>query len=57
VAGLLVALATGAAAALDVDVLWNFNDPAASEARFRALLANASGDDAQALRTQIVPAI
>lgn len=40
-------------AAVDVDALWNFNDPAASEARFREALINASGDDALILHTQI----
>lgn len=38
---------------MDVDALWNFNDPAASEARFREALANAKGDDALILRTQV----
>lgn len=42
-----------AAAAVDVAALWNFDDPAASEARFRAALASAQGDDALVLRTQI----
>jgi len=42
-----------AAAAVDVAGLWNFDDPAASEARFRAALADAKGDDALVLRTQI----
>jgi tetratricopeptide (TPR) repeat protein len=47
-------LAAGlSSAAMDVDALWNFNDPAASEARFREALANAKGDDALILRTQI----
>lgn len=40
-------------AAVDVDALWNFADPAASEQRFRAALAAAQGDDALILRTQI----
>lgn len=42
-----------AQAAVDVDALWNHGDPAASEARFRAALIDASGDDALVLRTQI----
>jgi tetratricopeptide (TPR) repeat protein len=42
-----------ALAAVDVDALWNYADPAASEARFRAALATAQGDDALVLRTQI----
>lgn len=39
--------------ALDVDPLWDFNQPAESERRFRAALESASGDDALILRTQI----
>jgi|JI10StandDraft_1071094.scaffolds.fasta_scaffold311071_3 tetratricopeptide (TPR) repeat protein len=51
---LAVALLAGPAlAAVDVDALWNYADPAASEARFRDALASASGDDALVLRTQI----
>ena len=46
-------VAGSAGAAVDVDALWNFNDPAASEARFREALINASGDDALILHTQI----
>ena len=42
-----------ASAAVDVDALWNIDDPAASELRFREALTNASGDDALILRTQI----
>ncbi|MES2960535.1 MAG: tetratricopeptide repeat protein [Pseudomonadota bacterium] len=48
------ALIGGAAmAAVDLDGLWNFKDPAATEVRFRAALAGAQGDDALILRTQI----
>jgi tetratricopeptide (TPR) repeat protein len=51
---LACAFAAGSAwAAVDVDALWNFNDPAASEVLFREALINASGDDALILRTQI----
>ena len=46
-------LAGSALAAVDVDALWNYDDPAASEARFREALAAASADDALILRTQI----
>jgi len=55
VPGVLAALLAGgpAMAAVDVDALWNFSDPAASERRFRAALATAAGDDALVLRTQI----
>lgn len=42
-----------ARAAIDVDALWNYADPAASETRFRQALAGATGDDALVLRTQI----
>lgn len=40
-------------AAVDLNTLWDFNKPALSEERFRAALANASGDDALILQTQI----
>ena len=53
---LLVAMglaATTAVAAVDLDALWSFHDPAASEARFRAALDSAQGDDALILQTQI----
>ena len=42
-----------AQAALDMAAMWNFNEPAQSEARFRAALATAQGDDALILQTQI----
>ena len=51
-AALLAALALEASA-MDIEALWNFADPAASEARFRAALADARGDDALSLQTQI----
>lgn len=41
------------ATALDLAPMWDFQDPAASEARFRSALADARGDDALVLRTQI----
>ena len=41
------------AMALDLNALWNFSDPALSEQRFRAALAQAQGDDALILQTQI----
>jgi tetratricopeptide (TPR) repeat protein len=47
-----VALAT-----VDVDALWNFPDPVASEQRFRNALAAAGGDDALILRTQLARAL
>jgi tetratricopeptide (TPR) repeat protein len=46
-------VSSAAAAALDLAALWDFNNPAASEQRFRAALAQASGDDALILQTQI----
>ena len=51
----LVALlfTAGSVMAIDLKPLWNFDDPAQSEARFRAALASASGDDAFILQTQI----
>lgn len=49
----LSAVAALPSAAMDIDALWNFNDPAASEARFHEALAAAKGDDALVLRTQI----
>jgi tetratricopeptide (TPR) repeat protein len=52
-AGALLWLASSAAFALDVEALWNYADPAASEDRFRAALSGAQGDDALVLRTQI----
>ena len=39
--------------AIDLNALWDFADPAASERRFVAALATASGDEALILRTQI----
>jgi tetratricopeptide (TPR) repeat protein len=45
--------ATASMAAADVDALWNYADPAASELRFREALRDAKGDDALILRTQI----
>jgi len=50
---LLLAGSAFAQAAVDVDALWNYEDPAASETRFRAALERAQGDDALVLRTQI----
>jgi tetratricopeptide (TPR) repeat protein len=38
---------------MDIRSLWDFDDPSASEALFRRLLADAQGDDALSLRTQI----
>ena len=37
--------------------LWNFNDPASSEAKFRSLLEHAEGDDVLVLKTQIARAL
>ena len=39
--------------AADIDALWDYNQPAASEARFRDALKAESGDDALELETQI----
>jgi tetratricopeptide (TPR) repeat protein len=42
-----------ARAAVDLDALWDFARPDVSEQRFRQALADAQGDDALVLRTQI----
>lgn len=39
--------------AIDLDLMWDFRQPAVSEERFRAALRSASGDDALILQTQI----
>jgi tetratricopeptide (TPR) repeat protein len=39
--------------AIDPDALWDFDDPAASEAHFREALSSATGDDALVLLTQV----
>src|SRR6185437_12328173 len=50
----LLGLAAACAfARVDVDSLWEYSDPAASEARFRAELATAKGDDRLELLTQV----
>lgn len=53
----LLFITSTTAMALDLTALWNFKDPAASEARFRGELAQAEAqgrsDDALVLRTQI----
>ena len=41
------------AMAIDLNPLWDFDDPGQSEQRFRAALATATGDDAIILQTQI----
>jgi tetratricopeptide (TPR) repeat protein len=46
-------LARTAHAAMDIDAYWEYGDPAASEARFRAVLPQASGDERLELLTQI----
>jgi tetratricopeptide (TPR) repeat protein len=44
------------AMAIDLAALWDFNDPARSEQRFRSVLADLSGDDALIVQTQIARA-
>lgn len=39
--------------AADLDALWDFDHPAASEQRFRAALEDVTGEDALVLRTQL----
>jgi tetratricopeptide (TPR) repeat protein len=51
--GLVCLAARAGAAAIDVDAYWEYGNPAASEQRFRAALAEASGDDQLELLTQI----
>ena len=46
-------VAASSAMAIDLKPLWDFDDPAASEARFQAALLTAKGDDALILQTQI----
>jgi tetratricopeptide (TPR) repeat protein len=45
--------AVSPAMAIDINALWNFNNPALSEQNFRAALATVEGDDALILQTQI----
>jgi tetratricopeptide (TPR) repeat protein len=45
--------AASALAAVDIDALWDFSTPAASEQRFRAALKDATPDEALILQTQI----
>ena len=52
-AAVLALAAPGAFARVDIDSLWEYRDPAASEARFRAELATAKGDDRLELLTQV----
>lgn len=40
-----------------IERAWDFDDPAGSEARFRALLTDADGQDALVLRTQVARAL
>jgi tetratricopeptide (TPR) repeat protein len=44
---------TSPAMAIDLNPLWNFDNPGQSEQRFRAALATSTGDDAIILQTQI----
>ena len=48
-----LALTGGSATAADIDALWDYNQPAVSETRFRDALKAESGDDALELETQI----
>ena len=51
--GYALLLTATSAMAIDLRPLWDFSKPALSEERFRAALANAQGDDALILQTQI----
>ncbi|MDH4115587.1 MAG: hypothetical protein OEU89_08945 [Burkholderiaceae bacterium] len=50
---LALLLAWTAHAAMDIDAFWEYSDPAASEARFRAALPQATPDERLELLTQI----
>jgi len=52
-AGAAACASPAAQAAVDLDALWDFSNPALSEQRFREALASAQGDDAIVLHTQI----
>lgn len=52
-AGLLALLFAGSTMAADIEALWEYSDPAASEQRFRAALADVQGDAALELQTQV----
>lgn len=49
----LLGATAGIASAMDIDALWEYADPAASETRFRAALERAQDDDRLELLTQI----
>jgi tetratricopeptide (TPR) repeat protein len=53
VGALLPALLPAIALAMNIDAFWEYSDPAASEARFRAALTQAAGDERLELLTQI----
>ena len=52
---LIAILVTAASSAMAIDLkpLWNFDDPAKGEERFRTALLTATGDDVVILQTQI----
>lgn len=52
-AAALAASVAASAAALDIEAYWEYSDPAASEARFRGLLDQASRDGRLELLTQV----
>jgi tetratricopeptide (TPR) repeat protein len=53
IAAALVPLAAASAQAVEIESLWEYANPAASEARFRGLLEQTRGDDQLELLTQI----
>ena len=53
VAAALAALSAASVGAVDIDAHWEYAEPAASEVRFRGLLAQAQGDDRLEVLTQI----
>ena len=51
--GVLMAILNGGAMAVDIDALWDYDQPGVSEMRFRDALKSESGDDALEVETQI----
>ena len=55
--GLLMGCLNGDILAVDIDALWDYDQPGVSETRFREALKSESGDDALELETQIARAL
>ena len=54
--GLLMGCLNADTMAVDIDALWDYDQPGVSETRFREALKSESGDDALELETQIARA-